>query len=475
MIKMRKYYAVIIFLSTYLAGFTQIDTISTNIYQQNGRLGIGTTEPYLKLHIVDTNTRILLGYQPAYNGPYINIYGSPSDAAPMLGLGVARKEYYKSDDTLTMVNWSYLYGNNFNPGIAILPDLQFPDFGVYINRDGMVGINTKRPKGQLDVNGGIRIGYTVDQYAGVLRWTGSAFEGYNGSNWLSLSDSSSNFWSQNTDGLYYETGNIGIGSAPNNHLLSIQTNIGEGIERNLLKINNLSNSNSSYTGIILKTGEGNYQSVIQDYGSNYTASPHYHFSGYLNLSNNANGLMLHANSPNGIIKFYTGYDEVAGAGIERLRIDSTGNIGIATKAPVAKLQVADGDIYISDIEKGIIMKSPDGSCWRGVLDNSGQLNFTKIDCPKEEIANDIQPLKSSENVLIFPNPADNIITISLITDQIQLPKYSIYNLNGQLEDNGLIRSKIQTIDISKLGNGVYFLNITDNKGVNMKTEKFIKE
>ena len=35
-----------------------------------------------------------------------------------------------------------------------------------------------------------------------------------------------------------------------------------------------------------------------------------------------------------------------------------------------------GDVYIEDIDKGIIMKSPDGRCWRGQLDNNGTLNFT---------------------------------------------------------------------------------------------------
>ena len=55
--------------------------------------------------------------------------------------------------------------------------------------------------------------------------------------------------------------------------------------------------------MILKTGSQDNQSVIHDYGINYTASTHYNFGGFLNLSNNANGLMLHANSSNGIIKF----------------------------------------------------------------------------------------------------------------------------------------------------------------------------
>ncbi len=121
------------------------------------------------------------------------------------------------------------------------------------------------------------------------------------------------------------------------------------------------------------------------------------------------------------------------------------------------------------------MKSPDGNCWKGVLDNSGQLIFTKVNCPEQEIANEIQQLKSSESVLVFPNPADNNITINLAIDQIEKPRYIIYNLNGQVKDNGRIKSGIQTIDISNLSDGIYFLQITDKKGWNIKTQKIIKE
>ena len=36
---------------------------------------------------------------------------------------------------------------------------------------------------------------------------------------------------------------------------------------------------------------------------------------------------------------------------------------------------------LSDINRGVIMKPPDGQCWRGTLDNTGQLSFVAITCP----------------------------------------------------------------------------------------------
>ena len=49
--------------------------------------------------------------------------------------------------------------------------------------------------------------------------------------------------------------------------------------------------------------------------------------------------------------------------------------------PDIQLEIENGDIYLSDISRGVIMKSPDGQCWRGTLDNTGQLSFVVITCP----------------------------------------------------------------------------------------------
>jgi hypothetical protein len=272
--------------------------------------------------------------------------------------------------------------------------------------------------------------------------------------------------------IYQNSGKLGIGIDSTTHSFEIKENISSGIERNFIKLKNTSESSTAYTGIILESGETGGHSVIQSYGINYTASSPYDFGGFLNFSNASKGINYITNSEHGIHRFY-----IKGSGIleEKARIDSVGNLGLGTTNPAAKLQVTDGDIYISDIEKGIIMKSPDGNCWRGVLDNSGQLVFSSIDCPESEIVNNMQQLKSSSNIQVYPNPSNTLININISDSKNKRLEYSIYNLLGQVQTNGKIKSETKIIDISNLTNGEYLLSIYDKKGESLFTQKIIKE
>jgi len=60
----------------------------------------------------------------------------------------------------------------------------------------------------------------------------------------------------------------------------------------------------------------------------------------------------------------------------------TGFVGISTTNPLTKFHVEDGDIFISNIHRGIIMKTADGKCFRYQPNTNGMLVGTEIVCPQ---------------------------------------------------------------------------------------------
>ncbi len=65
----------------------------------------------------------------------------------------------------------------------------------------------------------------------------------------------------------------------------------------------------------------------------------------------------------------------------RMVVASDGNVGVGTTNPNSKLQVTNGDVYIENISTGVILRSPNGGCWRVTVDNTGNLVRTAITCP----------------------------------------------------------------------------------------------
>lgn len=169
---------------------------------------------------------------------------------------------------------------------------------------------------------------------------------------------------------------MGIGLSNPEVRLSI-----EGIEdnaddnRTFIRLENKSVSNNFLINIRLHAGENGSYTSLSHLSETYTATANQ--AGYGQLYSNGAGLLLRSNG--GIIRLVT---SESGASLERIRIDKEGDVGISTDDPKTRLQVADGDIYISDITKGVIMKSPDGQCWRMTVTNEGEQQFSMIDRPE---------------------------------------------------------------------------------------------
>lgn len=72
-----------------------------------------------------------------------------------------------------------------------------------------------------------------------------------------------------------------------------------------------------------------------------------------------------------------------GSGSNQLTITPNGNVSIGggQNAAKSKLQVTSGDVYIDTIGSGVIMKSPNGNCWRVTINDTGAFASTSIICP----------------------------------------------------------------------------------------------
>lgn len=139
-----------------------------------------------------------------------------------------------------------------------------------------------------------------------------------------------------------------------------------------------------------------------------------------------------------------------------------GNVGIGTEAPLTSLHVAQGDIFLEDIASGIIMKSPDGKCWKGTLNNSGELVFSETICPGGSASAPEKQNDGSWN--IYPNPAKGRIFIESNNTETEGFRYKITTASGVLCQSGKITSQRHAVSTKGLAPGYYSVTVISLHG-----------
>ena len=69
-----------------------------------------------------------------------------------------------------------------------------------------------------------------------------------------------------------------------------------------------------------------------------------------------------------------------------------------------------GNIFIEDIQKGVIMRSPDGQCWLGKVNNQGMLTFEQTTCP-DGATSQPETVTPAKQLKVYPNPADGYVEV----------------------------------------------------------------
>jgi hypothetical protein len=149
-----------------------------------------------------------------------------------------------------------------------------------------------------------------------------------------VQDGDTTHWKVNGNNISYNNGNVGIGLQNPSHLLSVGgTILSSHNTFPKLQFNQISTNQNIQMGI----------------NNNMTNDPFF-------IGNNTTVLFT-INKSNGNVFI--------------------GNNGVSN----SKLQVAGGDTYMSTTNTGVILKSPNGSCYRITVDNAGNLTTTAITCP----------------------------------------------------------------------------------------------
>lgn len=375
----------------------------SDISYTNGNVGIGTSAPDSKMEIVgsgptDLNTLHVknnnysaavivngAGNVDYYNGSFISLRSRGTTDNPVNLISGDRiggffwRPYLSNDYQRTAAIHAYVGSGVSSTGYPTNIRFETTLIGssvreeiMRISENGNVGIGATNPSYKLDVNGSINAAHFLVNGVELP------------STWI---------WGTNGLDISYTSGFVGIGNTTPETKLDIRGNgelepypaqiSNEGTnEFRLYSASNISYANSSVIFNRSRGGIGSESDLITGdrVGGIY-------WRPYLS-DDFQRTAAIHAYIGDGVtsssyptnIRFET---TLVGSSIreEIMRISEEGNVGIGTDAPKSKLQVKSGDVYIEDIGSGVIMKSPNGSCWRMTVDDSGNPVFSSITCP----------------------------------------------------------------------------------------------
>lgn len=174
-------------------------------------------------------------------------------------------------------------------------------------------------------------------------------------------------WKENPSGIFFDDGNVGIGVTENTEKLRIED------QNSLLYFKNNGNVSNNGTQLFLGHKTNGFSALYLDAEDGAGTGQDYS----LLKQNNDLSLDL-VNLGNNPIYFK---NNGGGYSSTRLSIAANGNVGINTSTPQTKLHVTDGDVFIDNPYNGVIMKSPNGQCWRMTVSDTGQPVFSFMNCP----------------------------------------------------------------------------------------------
>jgi len=308
-----------------------------NIFPADGKVGIGTLTPAVPLTVTSPSGQV--GIEFDGNDDFLS-------SICVNGVKATAKAGYGYETQSALRAYTFVDPlNNWNLQLGGI------NYALRASQAGNVCIGASAPSTEkLKVDGGIQLGNALGTNAGTIRWSGSDFEGYNGSTWQSLTATGGGSPPPGTIGqtlrhdganwvatssLYNDGAKIGIGTTSPAAPLHI---LGPGIPEEL----RIETSNAFGGGLLtLKStaGGNDYLQIEKNAPSASGTIAGISLAGLslIMAGTQAGPMMLDVATANPMY-FVTG-------NAERMRLTGDGKLGINVTAPTATLHVG-GDVNV---------------------------------------------------------------------------------------------------------------------------------
>ncbi len=440
-------------------GTSQWLNTGSDIYYNTGNIGIGTETPEFKLDIRGINSD---------DGGLITLSNSDQTHRLLFYSG-------RETDQHPFIQWKD------GDDLRFSTDYSGWSEKMRITSDGNIGIGTTTPNYNLDVSGNIN-------------FTGNLFQ-----NDVLFTSGSGSLWSQNGSDIYYNSGNIGIGTATPDSKLKIETNAITGAE-SILK---LSVSDDSESYIDFKNGtisDLKYMpSIFSHNGTDHRQSFYLIGSTTVALDDNGGYPMMNFDTRTDIGEIQNRpLFSWSNYGNHKMIMTANGNLGIGTTTPNTKLEVrgsnapqiiTNDDPFIANFhgyhENGLLVHtgyhegkdiarfSSIGSGYievpRMVIKDTGNVGIgtatpnAKLDVKADADDVILFEVKDKDNNPVFSVYPD-YVQVTVPEDGVKASKHGAFIVTGRSAKD----SKLTT-DITRLTKQNYFIG--HNAGTNITTSK----
>jgi hypothetical protein len=147
-----------------------------------------------------------------------------------------------------------------------------------------------------------------------------------------------------------------------------------------------------------------------------------------------------------------------------------GNVGLGVEEPKAKLHV-DGDILFESAMQGFVMKSEDGHCWKGIISNTGILEFQQVDCTTFTMAEET-PETEHNGVFVYPNPSNGSFVVEYTGNKNEL-RLEVTSVNGALLGTYPIQKGKNTIALPEISQQLVVVTAYTTRGKLVSAHKIM--